>query len=266
MKTPTRFPIFNYNTFASTLVTDTKTLEIKLRNKFISLETLFELESMLAWCASHPEIQSIYFTVYGEEFIQGIAENDLKSYDHDKIKKIHSKVSTIAQSFFCLPQTIVMDLKNGTKGIGVEIALAADIRISAKNATFTLDHLSLGLTPSCGMFSFLSPYINQNVARSLLLSGKNFSVDTFNSLGGWIETDLSYKEVLLNIFKQAPVARMQAKRGLLGENFTKDVNEKIKLEQQIFNATLATDDYKETTGNFMNHQDFKQKLETSILE
>jgi len=260
MKTPTRFPIFNYNTFASTLVTDTKTLEIKLRNKFISLETLFELESILAWCASHPEIQSIYFTVYGEEFIQGIAENDLKSYDHDKIKKIYSKISTISQSFFCLPQTIVMDLKNGTKGIGVEIALAADIRISAKNATFTLDHLSLGLTPSCGMFSFLSPYINQNVMRSLLLSGSEFNVTTMNMLGGYCDTNMVPGHLLKQIFAQAPVARMQAKCGILSDNFTHDINPKIEVEKKIFNATVATSDYTQTNP-FMTHTEFKEKLQ-----
>lgn len=260
MKAPTRFPIFNYNTFASTLVTDTKTLEIKLRNKYISLETLFELESILAWCASHAEIQSIYMTVYGKEFIQGIVDEDLKQLDEEKLKKIYNKVSTIAQSFFCLPQTIVVDLKGGTKGIGIELALAADIRISDTKANFTLDHLSLGLTPTCGMFSFLAPYINQNVARSLLLSGKTFDVTTFNNLGGWIETEISYKEILANIFKQSPVARMQAKRGLLGDNFSTNVNDKIKIEKQIFNASITTGDYRSTNGQFMDQSEFKQKF------
>lgn len=263
MKAPTRFPIFNYTTFASTLVTDTKTLEIKLRNKYISLETLFELESILAWCSSHAEIQSIYMTVYGNEFIQGIVEEDLRNLDEEKLKKIYSKVSTIAQSFFCLPQTVVMDLKKGTKGIGVELALAADIRISDKEAKFSLDHLSHGLTPSCGIFSFLSAYINQNVARSLLLSGKTFDVATFNNLGGWLETEISYKEILLNIFKQAPVARMQAKRGLLGDNFNTSVDDKIKIEKQIFNASVTTGDYKSANGQFMDQSEFKQKLEAT---
>ena len=72
MKALTRIPIFSYNTIATTLVTDSKSLEIKFRKKFINLETLFELESILAWSASHPEVQSLYITVYGDHFIQGI--------------------------------------------------------------------------------------------------------------------------------------------------------------------------------------------------
>lgn len=261
MKAPTRFPIFSYSTFASTLLTDTKSLEIKLRSKFVSLEMLFELESLLAWCSAHPEILSIYFTVYGDDFIQGINQEDLKKLDSDKLKKILNKFTTISQALFCLPQTVIMDLKKGAKGIGVEFALCADIRVSDKIATFTLDHLQYGLTPCCGLFSFLVPYINQNMARSLILSGKTFDVEAFGKLGGYVEVETSYKEILKTIFSQAPVARTQAKHGLLGDNFTNKLDEKIQFERKIFNATLMTGDYSTNEGEFMSHNDFKDKIE-----
>lgn len=263
MKALTRIPIFSYNTIATTLVTDSKSLEIKFRKKFINLETLFELESILAWTASHPEVQSLYITVYGDHFIQGIDPEELKTMPEDKLKKILHKLSTISQSLFCLPQTIVMDLKNGTRGIGVELALAADIRLAKENAVFSFDHLAQGLTPACGIFSFLAPYLNQNVARSLILSGKEFNVSVMNTLGGWCDTDIDAQSLLKQIFAQAPVARMQAKRGLLGSNFTTDVNTKIEVEQQIFNASVRTGDYTQTQA-FMSHSEFKEKLQQEI--
>lgn len=260
MKALTRIPIFSYNTIATTLVTDSKSLEIKFRKKFINLEALFEFESILAWCASHPEVQSLYITAYGDHFIQGIDPEELKTLPEDKLKKILNKLSTISQSFFCLPQTIIMDLKLGTKGIGLELALAADIRIAKENAKFSLNHLSTGLTPTCGLFSFITPYLNQNVLRSLLLSGKEFDITTLNSLGGWCDTDLETSSLLQQIFAQAPVARMQAKRALLGNNFTHDIDSKIEVERKIFNAAAATGDYA-MNGSFMSHTEFKEKLE-----
>lgn len=260
MKAPTRVSIFSYNTFASTLLMDSKSLEIKFRKKFITLETLFELESVLAWCGSHPEVVSIYFTAYGDQFIQGVDEEELATLSPDKLKKIYYKLSTISQSFFCLPQTIVMDLKGGTSGIGLELALSADIRLASENAQFSFNHLAQGLTPTCGTFSFLSAYLNQNVLRSLLLSGKTFNVQTLNLLGGYTDTETTPAELLKNIFNQAPVARMQAKRGLLGENMTTEVNQKINVEREIFNATISTGDFNNGVGKFMGHAEFKEKV------
>lgn len=260
MKALTRIPIFSYNTIATTLVTDSKSLEIKFRKKFINFETLFELESILAWCASHPEVQSLYITVYGDHFIQGIDPEELKTLPEDKLKKILQKLSTISQSIFCLPQTVIMDLKTSARGIGLELALAADIRMAKDNAVFSFDHLTQGLTPACGVFSFLAPYINQNVMRSLLLSGSEFNVTTMNMLGGYCDTTVVANDLLKQIYAQAPVARMQAKRGILGDNFTHDVNPKIEVERKIFNATAATSDYTQSNP-FMSHTEFKEKLQ-----
>lgn len=259
MKALTRIPIFSYNTLATTLVTDSKSLEIKFRKKYINLESLFELESVLAWTAAHPEVQSLYITAYGDYFIQGIDPEELKTLPEEKLKKILNKLSTISQSLFCLPQTIVMDLKLGTKGIGLELALAADIRMCKPEAKFSFDHLTSGLTPTCGLFSYLRPYLNQNCMRSLLLSGREFDVATMNTLGGYCDTDFHATTLLRQIFAQAPVARMQAKRGILGDNFTEEVNPKIEIERAIFNAAVATLDYTQENP-FMSHSEFKEKL------
>lgn len=264
MKALTRIPIFNYSTMATTLLTDTKSLEIKLRTKFITAEVLFELEGILAWSASHHEVQSLFITCYGDEFIQGFDPEEIKNLSEEKIKKLHSKISTIAQSLMCLPQTIIMDLRKGARGVGIELALAADIRLAAKDSQFCMDYLASGLTPACGLFSFLRPYLNQNVLRSLLLSGKTFNLETFHSLGGWCETDSNQKLMLLTIFNQAPVARIQAKRGLLGETFTAAVA-KVEEERQIFNAVTVTRDYTRTEG-FMTSKDYKDLLTEAGLE
>lgn len=258
MKALTRIPIFSYNTIATTLVTDSKSLEIKFRNKFITLESLFEFESILAWASAHVEVQSLFITVYGDYFLQGIDPLELKQMPPEKLKKILTKLSTISQSLFCLPQTVVMDLKLGAKGVGLELALAADIRICKPEAKFSLDHLSTGLTPTCGLFSFLRPYLNQNIMRSLLLSGLEFNVQTLSKLGGHSEVEVHPTLLLRQIFAQAPVARIQAKRGLLGDNFAEEMNSKIAKEKNIFNATLTTKDYSQET--FMGTAQFKEQM------
>lgn len=258
MKALTRVPIFSYSTIATTLLIPTKSLEIKFRKTFLTSETLFELESILAWAATHTEVQSLFITSFGEDFIQGFDPAELKTLSEDKIKKQFNKVSTIAQSLLCLSQTVVVDMKKGTRGVGLELSLAADIRIAKSDAVFCFDHLASGLTPTCGMFSFLKSYLNQNVLRSLLLSGVEFGKDSLLALGGWCEFDKDVCSILTNIFNQAPVARMQAKRGLYGIN--QAINqEDLEVEKQLFNAVVHSKDYTKDS-DFMNPSEFKEKV------
>lgn len=258
MKALSRVPIFNYSTIATTLLIPTKSLEIKFRKKYLTAETIFELESILAWVATHNEVQSLVLTCIGDEFIQGFSPEDIKNTKPEKLKKLYSKLNTIVESFLCLPQTVVVDMKKGTRGIGLEISLAADIRIAQPDAIFCFDQLSTGLTPSCGIFSFLKEYLNQNVLRSLLLSGVEFNKDSFIALGGWCEITSNVDTILSNIFKQAPVARIQAKHGLYGIK-QKHHQELSKTEKKILNTVLLSKDYTKDS-DFMTFNEYKETL------
>lgn len=258
MKALTRVPIFSYSTLSTTLLIPTKSIEIKFRKSFLTEETLTDLESILNWCKTHTEVQSILFTSFGQDFVQGLDPSLLKSLSVENLKNLVEKTSHIAQTFFSLPQTIVVDMKKGTRGIGLEIALAADIRLAKNDAVFCFNHLSLGLTPACGPFSFLKPYLNQNILRSLLLSGAEFNLDGLKALGGWCESELDPLILLGNIFAQAPIARLQAKRGLYGIDLVLH-QENLAIEKQIFNAVIHSMDYTKE-NDFMNLSEFKEKV------
>lgn len=258
MKALTRVPIFSYNTIATTLLIPTKSLEIKFRKTFLNAETLFELESILAWTATHTEVHSLFITSFGDDFIQGFDPEEIKSLSEEKLKKQFSKISVIAQSLMCLPQTVIVDMKKGTRGVGIELSLAADIRIAKNDAVFCLDHLSNGLTPACGLFSFLKSALNQNVLRSLLLSGLPFGKESFLALGGGCEFEGDSNAILTNIFSQSPVARMQSKLGLNGIHQVHD-QQQIEFEKQIFNGVVQSQDYTKQS-DFMNPSEFKVKV------
>lgn len=257
MKALTRVPIFSYNTIATTLLIPTKSLEIKFRKTFLTSETLFEFESILAWAATHTEVQSLFITSFGSDFIQGFDPEEVKTLSEEKLKKQFAKIATITQSLLCLSQTVVVDMKQGTRGVGLELALAADVRIAKSEAVFCFNHLSQGLIPTCGMFSFLKAYLNQNVLRSLLLSGVDFGKDSLLALGGWCEFDRDACSILSNIFAQAPVARIQAKRGLYGNQATN--KDDFEVEKQLFNAVVHSKDYTKQS-DFMNPSEFKEKV------
>lgn len=247
----TRIPIFNYNKIITSLIPQTKSLEIVLTEKYFTQEMIFELDSILAWSATHHEIQSILITTNHNYFIQGVDTNDLRNLTKEKCSKFLMKISLISEALICLPQTVIVDMKNGAAGAGLEFALAADIRLVNQEAKFQFNYLSQGLVPSAGLFSFLRHFLNQNVLRSLLLTEKEFNNNELNLLGSTTESNLSSNELLLNISKQSPIARIQTKLGL--QDNQKDIQEKI------LNSVLFTEDYKQQ-DNFMNPEEYKIKL------
>ena len=98
--------------------------------------------------------------------------------------------------------------------------------------------------------------------RSLLLSGTEFNKDSFLALGGWCEFDKDACSTLAAIFNQAPVARMQAKRGLYG--LQQSVNqEEMEVEKKLFNAVVSAKDYSRES-EFMSHADYKEKFQEEI--
>ena len=155
-------------------------------------------------------------------------------------------------------------MKKGTRGVGIELALAADIRIAKSDAVFCFDHLTAGLTPTCGIFSFLRSYLNQNVLRSLLLSGVEFHKESFLALGGWCDFDKDACAILKNIFNQAPIARIQAKLGLYGIHQVAD-SEEMEIEKKLFNTVVHSKDYTKESG-FMSATEFKEKTQVKTNE
>jgi enoyl-CoA hydratase/carnithine racemase len=153
-------------------------------------------------------------------------------------------------------------MKKGTRGVGLELALAADIRLANNEAVFCFDHLSQGLTPACGLFSFLRNFLNQNVLRSLLLSGVEFKKESFLALGGWCEFDTDVGTILTSIINQAPIARMQAKRGLYGTQDAQGQHE-IETEKKLFNAVVHSKDYTRES-DFMSPAEFKEKIQENL--
>lgn len=248
-----RIPIFSYNTIHTNLIPQTKTLEIIFTKEYFNQEMLFELESILAWSATHHEIQSIFISTTRSHFIQGIDSNEIKNYSKEKCSKFLLKISTVSEALLCLPQTIIVDMKDGAKGAGLEFALSADIRLANPNASFCFNYLSQGLVPAAGIFSFLRTNLNKNILRSLLLTEKIFSNSELLALGSTSEINQSIDELLHAIALQSPIARIQTKLGLQDNQNLQEIQEKI------LNAVLFTEDYKQQ-DSFMIPSVYKEKL------
>lgn len=246
--------LFNYQTLKCSLIKKTRTLKVSLNKdeneNFINLEMLFELESLFSWVSARVEINSIYITSPKKVFSEGFDTKNLEKFNENQIVKINNKLQKIVYAMMHLPQTIIIDLKDGAKNLGCELAIGADLRIANSVCDIAFNHPKLGLTAGAGGLGLLTSIVGQLNARNWLLSGKRqkvkslinsgFLFDTYKSLE---ERDFIIEELLENINEQASVARIQTKLGILSP-FVEQFKSANKLDQKISKATLITGDWK----------------------
>lgn len=244
------FQLFNYSTLHTRLCKSTRTLHITLnREQGFTHEMLFELESLLAWCTSRVEICSLFFTSTTPMLSTGIDRAALVQMSAAQVEKTQTRLHKIVYSLMQLPQTVVVDYRQGAFNWAMELGLGADIRICAKGAELKLDHTHLGLVPAAGGMGFLSLLVPVSHARQWVSTGCVIPESQLLSSGliQSVYEESSHEEVvqnvLANIFNQAPVQRVQAKLGLFEsqrENYERAWNS----DRKIAKASLISEDWK----------------------
>lgn len=264
--------IFNYTTIDVELIKSTRTLQITLNknSEYISVEVLFELESILAWTASKVEIHSILICSSQNEFSKGINLESLPNLKERQLQKITTKLQKITQALYHLPQTVIIDLGMGAKNIAAELAIGADIRIAHINSNIKFDHIYHGLVPCSGGMGMLNATVGSTFTKNWILLGDEIPTQHLINSGFLLQTyDGNHKQVVSNILnrinQQSPVQRVQTKMGLF--QGIKDSIEKATIfEQQIGKAARICQDWKEKRVDQMPAKSMSKAVKLSLVK
>ena len=245
--------LFNYTTLSTRLEKSTRTLFVTLNrpdwNNAFRLEMLFELESLLAWCTTRVEINTIFFDSSSQNFSTGLELDNLSGMSAGNLDKINTKLQKIIFSLMQLPQTVVMDLGAGSETLGSEFALGADIRIASKGTKISFNHGQYGLVPAAGGMSMLSALVPPSYARSWVLTGNVINEEALTQ-SGFIKTTYeastrtdTIRDILADIAKVAPVQRIQAKLGLF-EALRQQFENGIVMDRKVAKASMVSEDWR----------------------
>ncbi len=251
--------LFNYSTLYARLDKTTRTLYITLnrsdRDNSINNEMLFELESLLAWTTSKVEIQSILFDSSTDHFSWGVDPQKLPEMSASQLEKLSLKLHKIIYAMMQMPQTIVMDLKNGAANWAMEFALGADIRLCSVNANLRFDHTRFGLSPASGGASFLTHFVSPSFAKNWLSLGCTIPQSQAES-SGFIHTSYdstNREDVVQNVLKsisaQAPVQRIQTKLAVF-EALRPQIEASLVQDLKIAKASRISEDWKNVKANY----------------
>lgn len=240
--------IFNYTTFSTHLEKSTRTLRLNFQDKdHGSLETLFELESLLKWCQARVEIHSILISSEAESFDFGFNPNQLSKFKPDYVEKVFNKIYSLSMEMMNLPQTVIFDLGSNPQTLAFQLSLGADIRMITKQGMAKLSPLNQGLTPCAGILSLSNELFGAAATKSLFFEDA-ISHETLESLNicktYYAEKRMSaIYELLSQINAQAPIVRIQTKLAMSQISIQKIQNHQ-KIEAMSYKAAHLAQDWK----------------------
>jgi len=127
----------------------------------------------------------VVLTALGSTFCPGADLRWMASYRDpslavaDLVAEHHLAITTILD----LPVPVIAAINGSVAGGGLGLALAADYRIAAQQATFTAAYFRLGLTPDGGSSAFLERTIGAARTLELLLTNRRLGAREAHAWG-----------------------------------------------------------------------------------
>jgi enoyl-CoA hydratase/carnithine racemase len=239
-----------------------------------SLEQLFEIESALNWCFDRIEIDSILIQANhtqvrpgGEFFHNGIDWETAKEHDPSYWMKLIMRVRSLQKLIMRLPQTVVIDMGAGVSNIGLDLALACDLRIASKQFKCIYDNQQRGL-PAFSTLDLLEKVLGRSFAQQLIFGRSYYAGEWHqNHFLSNLYSDSSRDEeifkTLSGIHGQKSVVRIQQKLALT-EALLDQLQEHEEKQISILHAALSAEEWKQDKK--LNLKAFQQSLTAKTVK
>jgi 2-(1,2-epoxy-1,2-dihydrophenyl)acetyl-CoA isomerase len=172
----------------------------------------------------------------GETTVLGSA---LETYYNPLVRKLRA-----------LPFPVVAAVNGVAAGAGANIALACDVVLAARSATFVQAFAKIGLVPDSGGTWFLPRLVGPARARGLALTGEPLSAEKAEAWGLiWKTHDdlelMAEAHRLCVHFTEAPTVVLALIKRLLDESWANDLDAQLDLERETQREASLTPDYAE---------------------
>jgi len=249
----------NYENILVELENSIQVVTINRPSKLNALNkaTIEELSHVLIAADNEASIRVVIITGAGEKaFVAGADISEFSEFSVEEGKNLSKKGHDQLFSRIDQMKTPVIAAVNGfALGGGLELAMAAHVRIFSENARVGLPETSLGVIPGYGGTQRLAQIAGKGRAMEMILSAKMIDAATALSYGitnkvvpieELIETA---KKMAKKIIKNSPMAIAKAIQ-CINANYTSGVDG-LAFEVNAFGDCFGTPDFKEGTRAFL---------------
>jgi 2-(1,2-epoxy-1,2-dihydrophenyl)acetyl-CoA isomerase len=222
-------------------------------NSFTSAMHL-EVRDALQRVTADNSIRVLVLTGAGRGFCAG---QDLADVGDDSLGEIVKEFySPLVESLRALPIPVIAAVNGVAAGAGANIALACDIVIAARSASFVEAFCRLGLIPDTGGTYFLPRLLGSARATGLAMLGDKLSAERAESWGLiWqcVDDDKLASEVdaLARHFATAPTLGLARTKQALQASSTNTLSQQLQLEGEMMQELGNSHDYNEGVAAFL---------------
>lgn len=158
------------------------TLNDPSHRNMLSSSLCAELSSAVTSAADNPDVRALIFTGAAPAFCAGADLKDLIAASEGRsgpVEAVYKSFMDVAMS----PLPTLAAVNGPAVGAGFNLALACDMRIASREATFDTRFLKLGLHPGGGHAWMLLRAVGWSHASKLLLGGRSVGAEESERIG-----------------------------------------------------------------------------------
>lgn len=230
----------------------TITLDVPEKMNRVSMPARDQLAAVFGELGGDDAVRVIVVGGAGEKAFT--AGGDIPGFMTRTPEELSHLAKNIAAAERC-PKPVVAKLHGFTFGVGLELALACDLRVAADDTVLGLPEITLGMIPGSGGTQRLVHLVGLSRAKDAILRGRRIQADEALQWGLVAEVvpiaDLDRRsiEIALELAAKAPLAIKVAKR-VLNLAYDAPLHVGLELEGLAYGLLRSTDDFAEGVSAF----------------
>jgi enoyl-CoA hydratase/carnithine racemase len=225
-----------------------------------------EIRAAAAEASERDDVKAV--VVWGGErvFAAGADIKEMAEMSYTDMVQRSGALTSAFSAVARIPKPVVAAVNGYALGGGCELALCADIRIAAEDATLGQPEILLGIIPGAGGTQRLSRLVGPSRAKDIIFTGRFVPAAEALAIGlvdKVVPADQVYAEALAwaGRFAGAATYALRAAKDAIDRGLEVDLETGLEIERQQFAALFATRDRSIGMESFVENGPGKARFE-----
>jgi 2-(1,2-epoxy-1,2-dihydrophenyl)acetyl-CoA isomerase len=237
----------------------TLTLNAPEKLNAVSRKMIAELKVTWEELAADDSVRAVLLTGAGRGFCAGadLADPDREaSATADSGAALEKFFNPVIRAMRAIPKPVVSAVNGVAAGVGMSFALASDIAIAAKSASFLQAFARIGLLPDGGSTWFLPRLVGDQRARALAMLAPQITAQQAKEWGLiWdVVEDAALMPTATGIARKladGPTLALARIKDALNRSTGNDLSQQLDVERDAQRLLGKSDDFKEGVAAFL---------------
>jgi enoyl-CoA hydratase len=222
----------------------------------INAQLAAELADICASIRADDTVRVVIITGAGESFCLGIDLTELSSMAQGQPE---TELLSVIKSIASISQPVIAAINGNAFGMGLELALACDLRIAADGARLGLPQITLGFIPWDGGTQLLPRITGRGKAMEMILTGESidalqaYEIGLVNKVVPLQEIMTTVTEMANNMASQSSTSMRFAKEAI-NKGLELTLEQGLHLEADFYSLLQTTEDRTEGITAFLERR------------